>query len=156
MKVYNYTDNRIYCGVSDAQPSPAEPGKFLIPRNATLIQPPVHESGQIAIWNDTSWEIRNISEFIKPPVVGENQYTHWNGTAWEVHNQPHTEQKNESVSWETIKNERDILLYQCDWTDLPNTPVKNKEAWLNYRQALRDITVTYSSPEAVVWPTKPS
>ena len=59
-------------------------------------------------------------------------------------------------TWEQIKAQRDRLLIQSDWTTLSDaTPKPNKEAWLTYRQALRDITKTYSSPESVVWPTDP-
>ncbi len=62
-----------------------------------------------------------------------------------------------AVAWEEIRIQRDSLLTQSDWATLPDaTPKPNKEAWLSYRQALRDITKTYSSPEAVIWPTKPS
>jgi hypothetical protein len=60
-------------------------------------------------------------------------------------------------TWELVRLQRDNLLVQSDWIGVSDAqPKPNKEAWLNYRQALRDITVTYSSPEAVVWPTKPS
>ena len=60
-------------------------------------------------------------------------------------------------TWEKIRAQRDQLLIQSDWTTLPDAqPKPNKEAWLTYRQALRDITKTYSSPEAVIWPTKPA
>ena len=60
-------------------------------------------------------------------------------------------------TWEEIRAQRDSLLTQSDWIGASDAqPKPNKEAWLNYRQALRDITKTYSSPEAVVWPTKPS
>ena len=59
-------------------------------------------------------------------------------------------------TWEQIKAQRDQLLIQSDWTTLSDaTPKPNKEAWLTYRQALRDITKTYSSPESVIWPTDP-
>jgi len=62
-----------------------------------------------------------------------------------------------TFTWEEIRAQRDQLLIQSDWTTLPDAqPKPNKEAWLNYRQALRDITKTYSSPEAVIWPTKPA
>jgi hypothetical protein len=60
-----------------------------------------------------------------------------------------------ALTWEQIKAERNQLLLQSDWTDLPNTPLANKEAWLNYRQALRDVTKTFSKPEDVIWPQKP-
>ena len=50
---------------------------------------------------------------------------------------------------------RNNLLKDSDWTDLPNSPVKNKEAWLTYRQALRDLPQNFSEPSEVVWPIKP-
>ena len=52
-----------------------------------------------------------------------------------------------------LRVERDKLLSETDWWVLPDrTP---SQAQLDYRQALRDITDTYSSLEDVVWPTKP-
>lgn len=61
-----------------------------------------------------------------------------------------------SLTWEQIIAQRNVLLAQSDWTDLPNTPIKNREAWLDYRQALRDLTESYRSPQEVVWPSKPN
>ena len=58
-------------------------------------------------------------------------------------------------TWEIIKGQRNSYLQESDWTDLPNTPLSNKQAWLNYRQALRDIPQNFANPEDVVWPTKP-
>ena len=57
--------------------------------------------------------------------------------------------------WEQIRSQRDSILKESDWIDLPNSPVKNKESWLTYRQALRDLPQNFSSPEEVVWPNKP-
>lgn len=60
-------------------------------------------------------------------------------------------------SWDAIKEQRDQLLKESDWIGATDAqPKPSKEAWLTYRQALRDITKTFSSPEAVVWPTKPA
>ena len=60
-------------------------------------------------------------------------------------------------TWEQIRSQRDQLLVQSDWIGVQDAqPKPNKEAWLNYRQALRDITKTYPSPETVVWPITPS
>lgn len=64
------------------------------------------------------------------------------------------ESKNE-VSWDTIKKYRNKLLAESDWTDLPNSPVNNKPAWLRYRQSLRNLTKDFSAPSEVVWPIKP-
>jgi hypothetical protein len=58
---------------------------------------------------------------------------------------------------ERLRAKRNSRLSQSDWTqavDAPLTP-EQKTEWQTYRQALRDITDTYSSPEDVVWPTKP-
>ena len=59
------------------------------------------------------------------------------------------------LTWDQIRSQRDGFLAASDWTDLPNSPVKNKGAWLAYRQALRDLPITFSTPEEVVWPEKP-
>lgn len=60
-------------------------------------------------------------------------------------------------TWEEIRTQRNNLLHESDWSTLPDAqPKPNKETWLTYRQALRDITQTYSSPEAVIWPQKPA
>lgn len=59
-------------------------------------------------------------------------------------------------TWEQIRAERDQLLKESDWTQFPDAqPKPSKIAWLTYRQNLRDITVNFSSPSNVVWPTKP-
>lgn len=58
-------------------------------------------------------------------------------------------------TWDDIRNQRNILLKETDWTDLPNTPLTNKQDWLNYRQALRDLPQAYPDPSQVIWPQKP-
>ena len=52
-----------------------------------------------------------------------------------------------------LRNQRDRLIAETDWwasSDLTMT-----SAQTTYRQALRDITDTYSSLDDVVWPEKP-
>ena len=52
-----------------------------------------------------------------------------------------------------LREERNRRLSETDWWVLPDrTPT---EAQLAYRQALRDITDTYTSLDDVVWPDKP-
>lgn len=53
--------------------------------------------------------------------------------------------------WQVIRNQRNQLLKDCDWTQLTDAPV-NKKTWAKYRQALRDVT-EQSDPFNVVWPT---
>jgi hypothetical protein len=59
-------------------------------------------------------------------------------------------------TWEQIRAQRDALLKDSDWSvALDATPKPSKEAWLVYRQALRDIPNKFSKPEEVIWPEKP-
>jgi hypothetical protein len=60
------------------------------------------------------------------------------------------------ITWDEIRTQRDSLLKRSDWVGASDAqPKPSKEAWLDYRQALRDITKNFSTPESVVWPTKP-
>jgi len=61
----------------------------------------------------------------------------------------------EEIDLENLRNQRNRLLVESDWTQLPDIPETIKNAWQTYRQELRDITKTYQSPDTVVWPTKP-
>jgi hypothetical protein len=58
-------------------------------------------------------------------------------------------------AWDLIRTQRDNLLRETDWVGLKDVILANEEAWLTYRQALRDITKTFKTPEEVVWPKKP-
>jgi len=50
--------------------------------------------------------------------------------------------------------ERDRLLAECDWTQLPDAP-KNRNLWSAYRQALRDIPQQPGFPDNITWPDRP-
>jgi hypothetical protein len=53
------------------------------------------------------------------------------------------------------KTRRNRLLYETDWTQMPDVTLANKAAWATYRQALRDITKQSGFPENIIWPTPP-
>ena len=55
-----------------------------------------------------------------------------------------------------LRKERDRLLVKSDWSQGEDVPSAIKTPYQTYRQALRDITDTYTTLESVVWPTKPS
>jgi hypothetical protein len=57
-------------------------------------------------------------------------------------------------AWSGIKIQRNTLLQQSDWTQLPDISIKTKTQWAIYRQELRDITLQ-SDPFNIVWPTPP-
>ena len=62
-----------------------------------------------------------------------------------------------------IRNRRNRLLFESDWTQTVDCVLTNKEDWKIYRQALRDLP-SNSNPTLdvsgnitnVLWPTKPS
>jgi hypothetical protein len=56
--------------------------------------------------------------------------------------------------WEEIREIRNELLKDCDWTQLGDIPSETKTAWQSYRQELRDIT-SQSNPFNIEWPVKP-
>lgn len=63
--------------------------------------------------------------------------------------------------WNAVRIERDGLLKDCDWTQMPDSPLTSskKTEWATYRQSLRDLPSTYSSAESaseVIFPTTPS
>jgi hypothetical protein len=57
-----------------------------------------------------------------------------------------------------VRFERNQLLTDCDWTQLPDSPLDTdtKAAWATYRQQLRDVTDQTGFPWNVIWPTAPS
>lgn len=70
-----------------------------------------------------------------------------------------------------LREERDAMLAESDWTQTPDVPEAIQTAWRTYRQELRDLPSKYANPTFngaanvaskhlrltdVVWPTKPS
>ena len=57
-----------------------------------------------------------------------------------------------------VRSHRNILLAKSDWTQVPDSSLTNEDraAWRVYRQALRDITKTCTSPSDVIWPVSPN
>ena len=55
---------------------------------------------------------------------------------------------------EALRFQRNSRLMQTDWWVMPDRTAT--QAQLDYRQALRDITDTYTSLDDVVWPEVPN
>jgi hypothetical protein len=61
-----------------------------------------------------------------------------------------------ATTWEEIRAQRNNLLTASDWSIMADAdPKPSKQSWLDYRQLLRDIPQTFSTPEEVVFPNKP-
>ena len=55
-----------------------------------------------------------------------------------------------------IRNERDRLLKETDWSQVVDVPQTIKDKWSPYRQALRDVPQQPEFPINIIWPTKPN
>ena len=55
-----------------------------------------------------------------------------------------------------VRYERDRLLEQSDWSQLPDVPEKIKGPWKAYRQAMRDLPEQPGFPDNVEWPEPPT
>lgn len=54
-----------------------------------------------------------------------------------------------------VRNKRNMLLLKSDWTQNPDVNV-DREAWANYRAALRDISQQSGFPTDIIWPEEPN
>lgn len=71
MIFYSFTPiNGLYLGYGSAQPSPEEPGVFLLPAFATFVEPPLCRENEIAIWRPTDheWVKRWVAPIPKAPL----------------------------------------------------------------------------------------
>lgn len=64
-----------------------------------------------------------------------------------------TDEEIAEASLSGLRRFRDDKLSETDWWMMPDRTATNEQ--IAYRQALRDITDTYTTLEDVVWPTKP-
>jgi len=56
----------------------------------------------------------------------------------------------------TLRETRDLLLTQSDWTQSRDVTLSNDNDWKTYRQTLRDLPANTADPSNPTWPTKPS
>ena len=71
------------------------------------------------------------------------------------------------AQWTQVRSQQRDLLYKSDWTcSVTDYEVPNKSEWVQYRQALRDVTrgsapsgtegsLAQSDPFNIVWPSPP-
>ena len=57
--------------------------------------------------------------------------------------------------WASVRAQQRDLLYKSDWTcSVTDYEPPNRDAWVQYRAALRDVT-TQTDPFNIVWPSPP-
>ena len=74
------------------------------------------------------------------------------GTSWTAVSAKLTE-LNAAEPLKLLREERNRRIAETDWW--ASSDLTMSDAQTAYRQALRDITATYTSLDDVVWPTKP-
>jgi len=73
---------------------------------------------------------------------------------WDAVLKTWTDARTQESEWKLVRQNRDRLLLESDWTQLPDVPLATQEAWRGYRQELRDITLQ-EDPFNIVWPVVP-
>jgi hypothetical protein len=94
---------------------------------------------------------KNISE-ATPTIIDGIYYQIWNQI------DASSDEINARITqkWEEIRDHRNTLLKECDWTVLIDSPLSGSvlQNWKTYRQELRDVT-SQENPFNINWPTQP-
>lgn len=93
---------------------------------------------------------REMLEEGTPVLVGDR----WESTYIVVPLDEAEVARNIEVYSAAVRDQRDRLLQQSDWTQVMDAPV-DRTAWAEYRQALRDIPAQPGFPFNVTWPVAP-
>jgi hypothetical protein len=84
---------------------------------------------------------------LPPHAPNEHCLFHWPSQQWR-------DPRLRADVWRLVRTKRNQLIAASDWTQLPDVPLLTKEAWVTYRQALRDLT-SQADPHRIEWPTPP-
>jgi len=101
-----------------------------------------------------------------PQFDEETQVMFWKGDEWVVRDKTNEElQTANNAAWAPIREIRDNILLETDWTQIPASnnefgilaanniiDFETSYAYENYRQELRDLPQTYSDVRDIVWP----
>lgn len=91
----------------------------------------------------------------------EKRYKSVDGIKVEFSPEEYAQAEIDCIDYETnvlpkeIRDERNKLLTECDWTQALDTPTAVRNAWAAYRQALRDVPQQPGFPTNINWPTQP-
>lgn len=134
---------------------------FADQRIGTALTPAITEPLGYGMYSKTSQPILLENQRYKKVTEAapiKNSLTGYWVQEWEIVDQTADEMiATDNKQKDKIRVQRTAKLMQCDWTDLPNTPLstEKKTEWINYRQSLRDITSQQGFPWDVAWPTIP-
>lgn len=106
-----------------------------------------------------------LYEFSEQPAPGryqkvvevtpvKNQVGVWIQTWAVVEKNAEEKAAEDTAKANSVRNQRNILLSQSDWTQVADSPV-DKAPWAAYREDLRNVPSQPGFPWNVVWPAKP-
>lgn len=159
MPVYNYDPELLnFTEETEAFESPLEPGVVLLPAYSTLTPPPSCASNQVACFVDGVWQCltNNLGVvYWNAQGVAETMLTYGDLPQGSTTTPP-------PPTAEVNKQKASSLLYETDWTTIPditdatksNPYLGNQNDFIVYRNALRQIAVKPTAGE-IVFPEKP-
>lgn len=156
-----------YVDTIECQPSPRESGVYLIPANATILEPPQAKEHEVAVFENSAWTIR--------PDWRGFQYWLADGSEHkitEIGIAPPNDALNApppptlDVRAAEQRAQRDALIATTDWFVLRHRDemeinhktaltVEQFNSVLAYRQALRNVPQQEGFPDQIEWPELP-
>lgn len=126
----------------------ARPGKGLLEGQATPLTHYVR-GGKLVAYSSEQAATKS-----RPP----SSYHTWSNDTF-TWSDPRSQTQINDEAGAAIRNKRNKLLSDSDWTDTLSAKTRLGDAlylaWQNYRQALRDVTKQPTFPGSVSWPTSP-
>jgi hypothetical protein len=100
-----------------------------------------------------------MGPYIKPSYDIDKQRVYWDreNLKYIVENLPNPPEETEEQKWEYIRNKRNLLLQQSDWTQLLDSQLDSEivEEYKIYRESLRNIPQIYVNADDVIWKEQP-
>ena len=152
--LYNYDKNtKEYINTTIAKPDPID-GIDRIPANATTVAPMTVAEDRLACWDGTNWvakEDHRGKDFWISGLQIEPETVNWIGPipADKFLTKPALTDAEASTD---IRFRRDMRLNTSDKNALPD---RITDAWIAYRQELRDVPSQAGFPHNIAWPTEP-
>lgn len=179
MRIFHYDAiTKEFLGEGLADECQIEPGTWHIPAYATSVAPPATEKNRAALFNEDSQSWKQLPDYRDQKIYKKDDYlvckvvtligdipdgftllVPFDFAVWnEAENKwvMNAALKRSSKIGQTLQ-ERNMLLSETDWTQLPDsplTPAKRAE-FLRYRSELRDITKAEGWPD-IKFPDPPS
>ena len=123
-------------------------GSLYLVSNTELETAEMRESSDFVVINDFEFDPTHSYTYSDGEVIDNGVYTPSEEELAQF------EEGNRLYNIEQLREERTKRLEATDWWELPSQ-LPMSEDRSSYRQALRDITQTYTSLDDVIWPDKP-